>query len=302
MGDLGQIVPLRYDPRNLASIERAVSRSNVVINLIGSQVPTINYSLHDTNLKIARLVARVAKEQGVGQYIHVSDLRADKNSPSEYARLKWQAENEVREVNPIATIVRVAPLFGPEDKLTNAYGIMLRYYPFVPLVCGDHELGPIYSGDAGRLLARIVRDNDPDLQGRVVELVGPERLTHRELCETVAQLTLFTGRYRTVDVPARMAEPVLKIAQRLPRFRPFVTYEEVRLRQGRDALPTNEEQVIRVDKGAERIYTSGLLWLRRFREAVSMNQVVGERHKYDTFFDGDVDGDGRSDSSVQVRK
>lgn len=61
MGDLGQILPLKYDPRNLESIHRAVAHSNVVINLIGNQRPTLNYSLDDTNRKIARLIARVAK-------------------------------------------------------------------------------------------------------------------------------------------------------------------------------------------------------------------------------------------------
>lgn len=88
MGDLGQIVPLRYDPRNLESIERAVSRSSVVINCIGAQIPTSNYSLDDANGKLARLIARVSKERGIEQYIHVSDIRADLNSPSEYARIK----------------------------------------------------------------------------------------------------------------------------------------------------------------------------------------------------------------------
>ncbi len=97
-----------------------------------------------------------------------------------------------------------------------------------------------------------------------------------------------------MDVPVRLVEPLLKITQRLPRFRPMITYEDVRLRQGRPALPTNEEQVARVEKGGERIYTSGLLWLRRFREAVSMNQVVGDRHKYDTFFENEQQGGVRT--------
>lgn len=55
MGDLGQIVPVKYDPRNLQSIERAVAHSNVVINLIGNTRATSNFSLDDTNRKIARL-------------------------------------------------------------------------------------------------------------------------------------------------------------------------------------------------------------------------------------------------------
>lgn len=190
-----------------------------------------------------------------------------------------KAEIEVREKFPDATIARVAPLFGPEDKLTNAYGILLRYYPVVPMIVGDYELAPVFAGDAGRGIARIVLDNSAATRGKVVELVGSERLTHRELCEKVAELTIFSGRYRPLDVPVAAAAPVLRLAQRLPRMRPMFGLEEVLMRQGRAAVPSGESQVAYVEKGPEKIFTSGLLWLRRFREPVSMNQVVGERNK-----------------------
>jgi hypothetical protein len=79
----------------------------------------------------------------------------------------------------------------------------------------------------------------------------------------------------------------------MPRLRPYFTYEEIRMRQGRSgmikfffcsvflnfffaAVPSNDSNVVYVDKGVERIETSGLLWLRRFREVVSMIQVVGD--------------------------
>lgn len=300
MGDLGQIVPLKWDPRNLSSIERAVQGSSVVINLIGAQVPTSNFSLDDANRKLARLLARVSKEQGAGKFVHVSDLRADVNSPSEYARLKAVAETEVLERFPEATIVRPAPLFGPEDKLTNAYGIMLRYWPVVPLFNADYEMSPVFYGDVAKAVVRIVRDAGAELDGRVVEVVGPDRYSHRELCEKIAELVVQTGRYRPVSLPARLAEPVLRVAGRLPRFRPMFTFEEMRMRQGRAAVASaGDARVAYVEKGGETVYTSGLLWLRRFREAVSMNQVVGERHTYDEFFD--TDGDGRRDDNLALK-
>ena len=287
MGDLGQIVPLKWDPRNLQSVERAVMHSNVVINLVGAQVPTSNFSLDDANRKIARLIARVSHEAGIQRYVHVSDIRADLNSPSEYARIKAQAEEEVLELCPHATIVRPAPLFGPEDKLTNAYGILLRYYKrTVPMIVGDYEMSPIYSGDAADGIVRVIRDGGLAVRGQRVELVGPERFSHRELCEKVAELTIQTGRYTPINVSPKLVEPVLKILSRMPRGRPYFTYEDVRMRQGRDAVASGDGDVIYVEKGKEAVFTSGLLWLRRFREAVSMNQVVGEKHRYDEFFEG----------------
>ena len=59
MGDLGQVVPLEFDSRDRNSITRAMSRSNVVINLMGQRRETINYSYDDIHNKTARMVAEV---------------------------------------------------------------------------------------------------------------------------------------------------------------------------------------------------------------------------------------------------
>jgi len=76
MGDLGQVVPMAFDMRDVASIKRVLSRSNVVINLIGSHRDTIHYKMHDTNVKCAHRIAKLAKEAGVERFVHVSALGA----------------------------------------------------------------------------------------------------------------------------------------------------------------------------------------------------------------------------------
>ncbi|KAI7998023.1 hypothetical protein LOK49_LG10G00973 [Camellia lanceoleosa] len=56
MGDLGQIVPMKYNPRDENSIKAVMAKANVVINLIGREYETRNYSFEE-RLKDAQVKA-----------------------------------------------------------------------------------------------------------------------------------------------------------------------------------------------------------------------------------------------------
>lgn len=47
-----------------------------MINLVGRDWETKNYTFHDVNVKIARKLAKLCKESGVEKFIHVSHLNA----------------------------------------------------------------------------------------------------------------------------------------------------------------------------------------------------------------------------------
>jgi NADH dehydrogenase (ubiquinone) 1 alpha subcomplex subunit 9 len=68
----------------------------------------------------AGLIAKIAAENDVSRFIHVSHLNADPNSDSALYRTKYEGELAVREAFPGATIARPGPLFGGEDWLLNA--------------------------------------------------------------------------------------------------------------------------------------------------------------------------------------
>ncbi|GAU27537.1 hypothetical protein TSUD_29690, partial [Trifolium subterraneum] len=50
MGDLGQIVPMKFNPRDESSVKAVMARANVVINLIGRDYETRNYSYEEVHL------------------------------------------------------------------------------------------------------------------------------------------------------------------------------------------------------------------------------------------------------------
>ncbi|KAF3485659.1 hypothetical protein F2Q69_00052001 [Brassica cretica] len=57
MGDLGQVVPMKFDPRDEDSIKAVMAKANVVINLIGREYETRNFSFQEVNHHMAEKLA-----------------------------------------------------------------------------------------------------------------------------------------------------------------------------------------------------------------------------------------------------
>ena len=70
-------------------------------------------------MKGAATIAKVAAQEGVSRFVHVSHLNASANSPSKFYQTKARGEEAVKAAFPSATIIRPAAMFGYEDKLLN---------------------------------------------------------------------------------------------------------------------------------------------------------------------------------------
>ena len=86
MGDLGQIVHLDFSIRDADAIKYAVERSNVVVNMVGREWETRNFSFEDVHVEFPAKLAEICKEVGVERLVHVSALGADYDSPSAFSR------------------------------------------------------------------------------------------------------------------------------------------------------------------------------------------------------------------------
>ena len=97
--------------------------SNVVINLIGRDWETKNFTFEDVNVTGARTIARIAKKIGIPTFIHFSALNAtDDPKPfltstgSQFYVSKFYGERAVLEEFPEATIFRPSDIYGQEDR------------------------------------------------------------------------------------------------------------------------------------------------------------------------------------------
>jgi uncharacterized protein YbjT (DUF2867 family) len=137
---------------------------------------------HDTAVANSRALFHAAAAAGVRRIVHVSITHPSPDSPYPYFRGKAQVEQTLAETGVSHAIVRPAILFGGDGVLINNIAWLLRHLP-VFAVGGDggYRIRGIHVDDLARLCAGLGTGAD-DV---VVDAVGPESLTFRELVDSV---------------------------------------------------------------------------------------------------------------------
>eukprot|EP01121_Diplochlamys_sp_Union-15-3_P016087 TRINITY_DN5413_c0_g1_i2.p1 TRINITY_DN5413_c0_g1~~TRINITY_DN5413_c0_g1_i2.p1 ORF type:complete len:373 (-),score=52.14 TRINITY_DN5413_c0_g1_i2:85-1203(-) len=197
MGDLGQIVPVRWDLRSKDSIYRALKRSNVVVNMLHRDYDTRNFSLEQVNIEGTRIIAEIAKEVGVERFIHVTHLGATEQSKSRMYRSKALGARAVREAFPDATILRCAPIYGYEDRLVNRDTSILRDWVFYPLISPTTRMQPVYADDVANAIFETIRHHDS--VGQDFELGGSTIFTREEWARWLKSKIFTSTRIREFD-------------------------------------------------------------------------------------------------------
>ena len=79
-----QIVQLKnFDMRSDEAVRQAISRSNVVVNCLGADKETMNFSYEEVHVEFAERIARACAESDVlERLLHVSCLAASPDAPS----------------------------------------------------------------------------------------------------------------------------------------------------------------------------------------------------------------------------
>ncbi|XP_020590101.1 NADH dehydrogenase [ubiquinone] 1 alpha subcomplex subunit 9, mitochondrial [Phalaenopsis equestris] len=206
MGDLGQIVPMKYNPRDEKSIKAVMAKANVVINLIGRDYETRNYSFVEVHHAMAEHLAVIAKEHGgIMRFIQVSCLGASESSPSRLLRTKAASEESVLRVFTEATIMRPGTLIGTEDRVLNRWAQFVKKWGFLPLIGdGSTKIQPVYVVDVAAAIVASLKD-DGSSMGKVFELGGPEIFTVHELAELMYDMIREWPRYVYVPFPIAKA-------------------------------------------------------------------------------------------------
>uniref|UniRef100_A8E515 NADH dehydrogenase [ubiquinone] 1 alpha subcomplex subunit 9, mitochondrial n=1 Tax=Danio rerio TaxID=7955 RepID=A8E515_DANRE len=215
MGDLGQIIFMEWDPRNKESIQRAISHSNVVINLVGREWETSNYKYEDVFVSIPLQIARATREAGIKKFIHMSHLNADIRSPSKYLRNKAVGEEAVRNEFPDAIIMKPSELFGREDRFLNHFANMRWFGTAVPLIAMGKKTvkQPVHVVDVAKAIINAIQD--PEANGKTYALVGPNRYLLHDLVEY-----LYSVAHRPF-MPYPLPRPLYHLVARFFEMNPF---------------------------------------------------------------------------------
>jgi NADH dehydrogenase len=154
---------------------------------------------HRQAVENTKVLFSAAKKAGVMRIVHVSITNPDSTSVLPYFRGKAELESSLRGLGISYCILRPTVLFGKEDVLINNIAWSLRHFPLVGVFgVGDYRLQPIYVDDLAQAAAQKVSEN----RNEVIEAIGPETFTYRELIARI-------GRAISVKRPIISVPPIL---------------------------------------------------------------------------------------------
>jgi NADH dehydrogenase len=128
---------------------------------------------------------KAAKIAGVERIVHVSITNPSGDPHLEYFRGKAMIERALIESGLSYSILRPAVLFGREDVLINNIAWVLRKFPvFCVFGDGNYRLQPIYVDD----LAKLAVEQGGQTGNTIIDAIGPETFTYRELVEQIGSI------------------------------------------------------------------------------------------------------------------
>jgi uncharacterized protein YbjT (DUF2867 family) len=241
---------------NTNNLWRLVYGSHTVINLVGLLFETRSSKFQQTHVEAAKNLAKVAKEQNVKKFIHVSALGVDKASTSKYAQTKYAGEQEVLKYFPNATILRPSIIFGHNDNFFKQISNISKFSPFLPLIGGGKtKMQPVCAEDIAELVLKLTSSNT-FAESRIIELGGPYIYTFEELLKIILK-TLKRNRL-LLNVPFFMAKILGKFMETLPS--PLLTADQVELLKYPNIIEESTSNLLFKDfdikpKSIEQIYS-----------------------------------------------
>ncbi|MCT7377409.1 complex I NDUFA9 subunit family protein [Chelativorans salis] len=203
---------VRADVTDELSLNAALARCANVVNAVSLYVEHGELTFDAIHVRAAARVARVARDVGISQLVHISGIGSDPLSNSDYISARGRGENAVREAFPGVTIIRPAVMVGPDDAFLTTVARLARLSPVYPLFgSGKTRLQPVHVEDVAEAVARVLdrRDSAP-----CYELGGPRVYLYRELVKTIARQS--SAHTLPVPMPFVVWSVMARLAEQMP--------------------------------------------------------------------------------------
>lgn len=194
------------DVHDASALQEAVAGHDALVNLVAI--------LHGTQAEFERVhvalphaIAHACAVGGVAQVVHVSALGADalqpQTLPSMYLRTKSEGEAVLIQAATGAgatdrqgfdlSILRPSVIFGEQDKFLNVFAKLQKLLPVVPLAGADAKFQPVWVEDVASAVVRCLQGASELPSPRIIEAVGPEVFTLKQLVQLSGQLAGIAG-------------------------------------------------------------------------------------------------------------
>ena len=210
-----------------ASFRHALRGVKTVVHLAATERDQPHATIEEINgLAVWRLL-RAAEHAGVERFVFVSPLGATAHHRSRVHRAKAVAEDAVAASALRTTVLRSSLVYAPDDR-RMALLEALSLLPVVPVTrtMTMARTQPIWAADVAECIVAVL-DRPADAEHAVLELAGPETLSHRQ---AVAIALAAIGRpRRTVSLPSAAILPLLGVYEAMTGPIAFATRDEADL-------------------------------------------------------------------------
>ena len=205
-------------------IRSLFQKADICINLIGILFEQKKgNTFRNIHTVFPSLIAKLSKEYELKQFIHLSALGINEAVDSDYAKSKLEGEKNILKNFPLATILRPSIIYSVDDNFTTNFMTLLSRLPIFPLYYeGKTKFSPIHCSDLTDIIHYVVSKN---IYSKIIECVGPEIITFKQLLEKL--LKLINKKRILVPFPLSIAKLSARFFEILPN--PLLTRDQLRL-------------------------------------------------------------------------
>ena len=205
-------------------IKTLFKKADFCINLIGilfeNKKGNTFYNIHTL---FPSLLAKLAKEYQLKNFIHISALGINEAIDSNYAKSKLEGEKKILNNFSLATILRPSVVFSVDDNFTTNFMRLLNRLPIFPLYySGLTKFTPIHCSDLTDIIYHIISNN---VNSKIIECVGPEVIEFKDILKRL--LNLIDKKRILMPLPFSLSLISAKLFQLLPN--PLITEDQLRL-------------------------------------------------------------------------
>jgi len=204
-------------------LNNLIDKKDTCINLVGILYENKKNTFKNIHVHFPSLISKICEKHKLKQFIHVSALGIEKAKDSNYAKSKLEGEKNIINNFPGSTILRPSLIYSVDDNFTTNLMTLLNLLPFFPLYYnGKTKFSPMHVSDMSEIISNVI---DKNIFSEIIECVGPEVMTFREIIE---KLSILIGRKKIlIPLPLTIAKLIAFFLERIPK--PLLTRDQLKL-------------------------------------------------------------------------
>jgi uncharacterized protein YbjT (DUF2867 family) len=205
-------------------IRKLFEKTSICINLVGILYESKKgNTFNNIHSLFPLILAKLSKEYHLEKFVHISALGINEAVDSIYAKSKLDGERNILKTFPSANILRPSIVYSIDDNFTTNFMTLLNRLPIFPLYySGNTKFVPIHCSDLTDIIFHIISKN---IELNIIECVGPETFTFKEIMEKL--LELIRKRRILIPLPYFLASMTANFFQLFPK--PLLTKDQLKL-------------------------------------------------------------------------